>query len=172
MKKLLLVLIWFVCLLGCKKEDFSYQSDFEKSYNAWLSFKSTSGNNYDYTVVSGSVFGFGSTTIITVINGKITARSYEAYRIAQSPGGNTTVLKSWAEDASSLNTHASEGALLLTLDEVYDKAKSVWLKADKKTNDISFVAANNGLISACGYYPNGCQDDCFFGINIASIKAR
>lgn len=170
MKNLLFAIALLICLAGCKKEEFSYQSDFEKSYDTWLNYKAGINNSYSYTVTTGSVFGFGTQTKLTITQGKITGREYQAYRIAQVAGGTPTIVAAWTETAASLNTHASQGADLLTLDEVYDKARTVWLKADKKANDISFSAGNNGLISSCGYFPKECQDDCFHGITISAIQ--
>jgi hypothetical protein len=55
------------------------------------------------------------------------------------------------------------------LDEIYEKARSNWLK--KRGNAKTyFEAKNDGLISSCGYAEDGCQDDCFNGINITSIE--
>jgi hypothetical protein len=57
----------------------------------------------------------------------------------------------------------------MTLDEIYDRAKSDWLR--KRSNaQTYFEANNNGLISSCGYVEEGCQDDCFRGITIASVE--
>ncbi|WP_256004937.1 hypothetical protein [Pedobacter deserti] len=40
----------------------------------------------------------------------------------------------------------------------------------KRANvNTTFEAKNSGLISAAGYVEEGCQDDCFRGINIISI---
>jgi hypothetical protein len=57
----------------------------------------------------------------------------------------------------------------LTLDQIYELAKNDLLlkRADVS---ISFESKNSGLISAAGYVQNGCQDDCFRGINIKSIS--
>lgn len=171
MKNAVILIFMVLVAAGCKKDSISKQTEYQTSYRAWLSYKQSVNNSYSYTVNTGSWTGFGTETVINVINGKIVSRSYTAYRlVANPPNGSTkTIVNSWSENAASLNTHAHEGAELLTLDEVYAKAKSVWLAADKKENDVYFEALNNGLISDCGYVPKGCQDDCFTGINISSI---
>jgi hypothetical protein len=79
-------------------------------------------------------------------------------------------VSSWDEDANNIGTH-NAGAEVLTLDQIYDKAKNEWLKADTKTNKIYFETDAKGLIASCGYVPDGCQDDCFTGVTITSIKA-
>ncbi len=127
-------------------------------------------NSYSYTAYAGSVFGNHIETKITVTNGKVTAPEY----IAGTYKPNTADLvisKTWIENESSLNTHTNSGAFeMLTLDQVYTKAKSIWLKADPKQNDIYFEPANEGMISSAGYVPKGCQDDCFNGVHIKDIR--
>lgn len=99
----------------------------------------------------------------------VTARDYTFY--TQTPGtGISTITKTWSETVVTLNTHGQyEGAEILTLDEVYAKAKSVWLSADKNSNSIYFETDSKGLISSCGFVPKGCQDDCFNGIRIKEV---
>lgn len=167
-----------VCFLGlisvssCKKTPF--ESDYDKSYAKWLSFKKTSNNSYTYTTVTSSIFPEGATTEtkINVMNGSITERDYIAYHYERSANSTTAtkvVSSQWSEDKASLNSHKNEGAQLLKLDDIYYKAKNEWLKVDKNANDIYFEAKNDGIISSCGYIPKGCQDDCFRGISISLV---
>jgi hypothetical protein len=169
---LLISFLGLISFSACKKT--AFENDYDKSYAKWLSFKKSSNNSYIYTTVSSSVFPEGGSkeTKITVMNGSITARDYIAShyeRSANSPTATKVVTSQWNEDKASLNSHKNEGAQLLTLDEIYHKAKNEWLKADKKANDIYFETKNNGIISSCGYIPKGCQDDCFSGINISLV---
>ncbi|RVT97257.1 hypothetical protein EOD41_19015 [Mucilaginibacter limnophilus] len=160
----------FVLAIGftsCKKD--KVESDFDKSYDAWQSFKKSSGNNYVYVVTNGSWIGTVDSTTITVSNGIVINRNYRYYVRAQN-GSNKLVLKEeWIEGPAQINIH-ERGAAGLTLDEVYTKAKKEWLKVNEKDNEIYFEAKNNGMISLCGYVPKGCMDDCFNGISIASIE--
>jgi len=76
----------------------------------------------------------------------------------------------WNENKSNLNdpVHGG-GAPTWTLDQVYEQAKNDWLR--KRDNaHTSFEAKNNGLISSCGYWEDGCMDDCFRGIRISGIE--
>lgn len=166
MKNLLSLFIAVAFLSACKKD--GVQSDFAKSRDTWLDFKKKSNNNYKYTVATFSWTGFSAQTIISVSNGVVIGRNYTAYT-KDGKTGQQTVYESWTEDAATLNSHTG-GAQALTLDAVYEKAAAVWLKADAKQNTISFEAKNNGMISACGYIPNGCMDDCFIGIHITDIS--
>ncbi len=156
-----------IFLSACKKDAFN--SDYDKSYSAWLNFKSSSNNSYTYTEYSGSVFGSYIETKITVQNGAITTREFVSGNYK--PNSNVLITtKIWTENPGSLNSHGNEGFELLTLDQVYSKAKTVWLKADEKQNDIYFEYKNNGLISLAGFVPKGCQDDCFNGVSIKNIN--
>lgn len=171
MKKLpvILILTLSIFLSSCKKDEIT--SSYDKSYTAWLDFKSSSHNSYTYTANSGSVFGgYYVETKFTVKDGTITMREFQSGNYK--PNTNDLIItKTWTENSSSLNTHGNEGHELLTLDQIYNKAKTVWLKADPKQNDVYFESKNNGLISLAGFVPKGCQDDCFNGIIIKNINA-
>lgn len=170
MKRALHLLVTLTILFtACQKDGISKKNEFDNSYEKFQAFKKSSANSYSYVAASGSVFGVSSSTTILVVNGNATTRSYKRYQISGNNGA-TTLVTSWTETGSSLGSH-NEGYEALTLDQVYDKAKNVWLKADKKANDIYFEVDTQGLISSCGYVPKGCQDDCFVGITISSINA-
>ena len=75
----------------------------------------------------------------------------------------------WTENENEINSHTNSGAsYALTLDQVYEKARTEWL-IKRKDATVYFEANNNGLISSCGYVPDGCMDDCFRGITISSV---
>ena len=168
MKKVcLMMFVLFVCLSACKKAEFNNKVD--DSYKKWVAFKQQHNNSYSYIAYNSSVFGGYSETKITVTNGKVTARDYlmGIYK------PNTTILDikvTWVENEASLNTHPNSAADVLSLDQIYTKARTVWLKADKKNNDVYFEANNNGILSEAGYVPHGCQDDCFNGIHIKEVS--
>jgi len=163
-----LFLIFTILLSSCKKEDFKYQSAFDKSLKAWEDYKSDINNTYTYTSYSGSVFGYASQTRITVINGEVAGREYKLYK----NNGSTQqeVVTSWTEDKATLNTHDG-GAEALTIDQLYTKAKTEWLTADAKANNITFETNGDGIIASCGYTPKNCVDDCFRGVHITTISA-
>jgi hypothetical protein len=169
MKKLLPILtLIIICLSACKKDEVHTRLD--DSYKAWSAFKSSSANSYTYTAFSGSVFGGYRETKFTIVAGKITKREFlSGHNLPNTD--SLTVNKQWVEDSTHLGTHGSEAHELLTLDEVYSKAKKEWLSVNKKDNDVYFEANNNGMISSAGYVPKGCMDDCFNGINIKAITA-
>lgn len=164
-------IIILISVTGCKKDNIANESEFNKSYNAWLSFKDTSHNTYLYTTTFGSWTGYGAETKTGVVNGKVAWRDFVSTQLKRNGTSQIDTIKQWHEDADHLNTHSSDAAGPLTLDDVYQRAKTVWLKADKKTNDIYFETKNSGMISSCGFVPKGCQDDCFNGITISLITS-
>ncbi|MEO3407411.1 hypothetical protein AAFN85_26060 [Mucilaginibacter sp. CAU 1740] len=173
MKKAFILILFIITGFAACKKDVNDPA-YDKSYKAWQNFKAESKNSYTYTVTSGSVFGFGSETKITVEKGAVTARDYYSYRLEYQQGSNVPptkkTLELWHEDKAAIGQHSS-GALAITLEEVYKKAKNEWLSADKSKNTVYFENKNNGMISMAVYVPNGCQDDCSIGIHISEIKA-
>jgi len=168
MKKILSILFLSVLISSCEKG--VIESEFEKSLNVWKEFKKSVNNNYSYTVKTESWAGFGDSTIISVRNGVLHERTYASYAI-DSQTGKKKPTANWKETKADLNSHDS-GAQTLTLDEIYEKASSVWLKINKKNHIIYFETKNQGLISLCGYSDKNCSDDCFVGVNISSIKVE
>ena len=156
-----------ILLTSCEKSNLNYENSFESSYQEWLSFKQTSGNSYHYVVTGGSVFDPGWQTDITVTQGKVTQRHFK-FTSVTGLGNIPAEALEWTENENEINSHTTSGADALTLDQVYEKARSEWL-IKRKDAKAYFETNNNGLISTCGYVPDGCMDDCFVGINIAAI---
>lgn len=155
-------------LFCCSSDnDLNYQNDFEKSKSAWLDFKASSNNSYQYVVSGGSVFTtYGWETTITVSNGIVVQRHFKYIGTTQNIHEEDL---EWTENENEINSHEnSNAASALTLDEIYAKAENEWL-IKRKNTDTYFETKNNGLISTCGYTEKGCMDDCFTGIKIKSI---
>lgn len=139
--------------------------NFKESLEKWDELKRTQGNSYFYLVSTSSVFGFGSETRIKVADGIVMERSYEAFTLNNL--GTREISESYVENFSELNTNAT-GASPQTLDQVYENCKK-HLKEDTKKHTLYFDTFDNGIISLCGYVPEGCQDDCFTGIRISEF---
>lgn len=163
-----ILMVISVMLTSCKKSDIEYESKFDKSYETWLAFKTSANNSYRYKVYFGSWTGSSSETELIIKAGKVVGRTYLAKNIDPSTN-KVVVYEEWTEDLSSLNTH-SNGYLTLTMDEIYQKAKTEWL-IKREDAKVSLETKNNGMISACGYVPDNCADDCFNGISITLIEA-
>ena len=180
-----------LALNACKKEDFAYEKRFDRSYETWLKFKAASGNSYRYEVFGATWAWIRSSwhTTIHVRNGKVVRRDfyYEVFAGMQMPEGGwdeTSVNElserlahplteplQWTEMENELGSHETSAASRIqTLDEIYETARTQWLKK-RDDAQISFETDNNGMISYAGFTPNGCVDDCFSGISIRSIEA-
>jgi hypothetical protein len=161
--------VLLVTISGCQKEDFRYENDFDRSFARWVSFKEKTGNTYSYVVSNSSWVGTSWQTEITVTQGRVTQRSF---KMTFPQGLNNLPVESqeWVEQETELNSH-SGGAEPITFDQVYEKAKTDWL-VKRKNATTYFEAKNDGLLSSCGYVEDGCQDDCFTGIHISSIKQK
>lgn len=196
----LLVLMATFLLGACEKSNIEHENRFEQSYQTWLKFRETSGNNYRYEVSGATWAGSSWLTTITVRNGKVVQRDfrYTVFNDVRMPVDGWASISlddlikelglpaegfpeqegepfyeslQWTESGSELGLHESSPASwLLTLDEVYETARTVWLKK-RDDGSVSFEAKNNGLISLAGFWPDGCMDDCFTGISIRSIEA-
>ena len=167
MKKIIFVLL-ITFLFSCKKDEVPVNGEFEKSTQAWNTYKISINNSYSYITYISSVFGGYNETKIIVQNGKITSRIFKA-GVYQLGTLQLDVNQAWTEDITNLNTHTN-GAESLTLDDIYEKANKEWLTVDTKKNDVYFSTDTNGLIESCGYVTKGCQDDCFIGVKIKEIK--
>lgn len=167
-------LYFFVLLLiaglspSCKKSDIAFESDLERSYKIYTAFKASTNNSYRYQVNTVSWTGYSTETMISVKNGKVIRRAYVAKNVIGGPTPQITIIEQWVEEEGSLNTHTT-GAATLTLDQVYEKARTEWL-LKRKGAKTSLQTKNNGMISSCGFVEDNCADDCFNGISIASIE--
>ena len=164
---LITLLLIGILFNSCESNDIEYQDKFETSRKAWLSFKESSNNSYKYTVTNSTWIGYSWETTITVENGNVIQRDFE-YTFIENPLTNISENElQWTETGSELGTHEI-GADLITLDDIYKKAKNNWLI---ERNDVTtyLETENNGMISRCGYIDNQCADDCFLGVRIKSI---
>jgi len=195
----ILLLIGFA-FNACQKEDIEHEKRFDRSYEAWLNFKAASGNSYRYEASGATWTGSSWLTTITVKQGRVVQRDfhYKTFNSVWMPEtgwddaslnellkglgpvteelleqeGHTFIeTLQWTEAESELGIHESSPASRIqTLDEIYQTARTQWLKK-RDDAQVSFEANNNGMISSAGFVPNGCMDDCFSGISIQSIEA-
>jgi hypothetical protein len=181
MKTYRLLILLTLTIFSCEKEDntdkglkvlSTLKSDNGVTYNEslalWKELKSKHGNSYVYHATFTSWTGYGSTTEIIVRNGVVTERSYEAFRYDQ-PNGQKEIIDSYHEDETNVGSH-EEGAKPLTIDELYETCARDYLVANVSHNALNFQTAETGLMTICGYVPNGCMDDCFYGIRITGFE--
>lgn len=153
---------------SCNESVCEHEDQFEKSYDAWLAFKARSNNSYTYTTKASTWVGTTWETTITVVNGKITQRSFRHTEIAD--GIELYGDLEWVEKEGEINSYDNTPAFeALTLDDVYEKAQENWL-VRREGAKVSFEAQNDGMISLCGYAPDNSEDDNFKGVRIVDIK--
>lgn len=140
---------------------------YNESLNKWTDLKKVNGSSYIYQTTFLSWAGFGSTTELKIVDGKVTARIYEGFSTDEQTG-ERTITDSYEEDEETLGSH-EKGATPLTIDELYNSCASDYLIVDIKNNTLYFETEINGLMTLCGFVPNGCADDCYQGISIDSF---
>jgi len=146
----------------------TYELQRQASLNAWDSLAKHYNYSYQYTVGFVSWTGYSNQTIITVNKGKVISRKFketDPNNGVEVSAENTFV---YEEDAKSLNTH-EQGAKARTISELYTNCAN-HVKMDTATNTVYFTTFDNQIMKTCGYVPNGCADDCFFGIELDKIK--
>ncbi|MFZ0489894.1 MAG: hypothetical protein WAM00_06610 [Salegentibacter sp.] len=180
MKTFSVKIVMFTLLLlsgACNLVEFSLgriKGDSGISYNdskvLWEELKTTNGNSYNYTIRFLSFAGFGSNTTITVTEGVVTERRYEAFEQREAEGGLIEeIVESYVETGADIGTH-EEGAEALNIDELYDVCISKYLVVSPAENTVYFNTWGEGVISTCGYVPDGCMDDCFIGFEMSHFE--
>ena len=95
------------------------------------------------------------------------ARTYKGFS-TDVQTGQRTITDSYTEVEGTLGSNEN-GASPMTIDELYNSCASDYLIVDKENNTLYFETETNGLMTLCGFVPNGCADDCFQGISINSF---
>ena len=158
-----------ITFTACSNDDFNEQSDFEKSLNAFRSFKRECNDTYQYKVTGSTWVGVSWHTVITVKEGKVIQRAFKYDYIRDEFLENMKEEQEWVENEDEICSHENyPAAAAINMDEVYDLAKNKWLQKKEHT-ELFFETDNHGMISLCGYRDVRCTDDCFRGISIESI---
>ena len=136
--------------------------EYQNSLNDWNILKAENNDCYTYTVITFSFVGFGSTTTITVEDGIVISRSYEAF------DSNGNITNTYKEFDNVIGSN-SDGAAPKTMDELYAECPT-YLSQDPSTNHIFFVTNSDNIMTTCSYSPILCAGDCSQGISISSIQ--
>jgi len=140
---------------------------YNESLNKWTELKKDNGNSYIYQTTFLSWTGFGRTTELKIIEGKVTSRIYQEFSTDEQTG-ERVITDSYTENENDLGNH-EKGAIPLTIDELYSSCAGDYLIVDEEKNTLYFETEINGLVALCGFVPDGCVDDCFQGISIDSF---
>ncbi|MGB7785628.1 MAG: hypothetical protein WBL27_05955 [Salinimicrobium sp.] len=142
--------------------------NYTESRKQWLRLRNENKNTYKYSILELFVTNHGNETFITVERGKVTGRDYEAFMISEEDGSRI-MLSSYSEREKDIGTHA-EGALPVSIDDLYDTCLADYLSIDPDSNTVYFDTDDTGVISLCGFVPDLCQDDCFVGFELSSFS--
>jgi len=181
MKKLI-TLALLGLIFSCEKKDDSATNElsvlktlsgqsglsYSESIDKWNELKIKNGNSYIYQTTFSSWTGWGSVTELKVTDGIVTSRIYQEFKTSES-NGQPEIIDSYTETKTNLGCH-EKGAKPLTIDDLYNSCASEYLKVDKENNTIYFETESDGLMTLCGFVPEGCMDDCFRGVKINSFK--
>ncbi len=177
-KLLLFIFTLSLCFLNCDTDDSKSKNilAYNSSLNSWKTLKQTNGTSYLYEVSTASVFGlgFGSKTVITIKNDVVISRVYEAYSLYNINNeylgyDNRLILKTYSENAENLGSN-NEGASPVTIDDLYATCLNEYLSVNSNSNTISFEVDDFNIIKDCYYEPNGCQDECLFGVRLTDFQ--
>ncbi|MCL3782147.1 hypothetical protein EMN47_17300 [Prolixibacteraceae bacterium JC049] len=141
-------------------------SSYSSSLENWESLKQKNGSSYVYQTSTYSWTGYSNTTEVKVLNGKVVERIFVEY---QSEGTSKKKIGSYKEIGDQLGTNEF-GTAPITIDELYKLCVGKYLSADRDKNTIYFEVETSGLMTLCGFVPDGCMDDCYRGIRITAFK--
>lgn len=141
---------------------------YTESLNKWNALKKDNGNSYSYQTTFQSWVGFGHTTELIIKEGRVVARVYEEFQIDGQTGARV-ITDSYTENENNLGNN-EKGAAPLSIDDLYTSCASDYLVVDKEKNTLYFETNESGMLSRCGFVPNGCADDCFQGLSIHSFR--
>lgn len=170
--------ILMVLLISCEKNNdknsvlTTLKGDSGISYNEslskWRELKLINGNSYTYQTTFISWTGFSNITELKIEDGIVTSRIYKEFQTNET-NGQKELIDSYTETMNSLGSH-DKGANLLTIDDLYNSCAGEYLIVDKERNTLYFDTGISGLMTLCGFVPNGCVDDCFTGVRIISFE--
>ncbi|MFD1096383.1 hypothetical protein [Salegentibacter chungangensis] len=144
--------------------------NYNESKEMWAEMKEVNGNSYSYTLEFISWTGAGSRTTITVKDGIVAERYYEAFLQKTEDGEhNEEITETYTETNDEIGSHEA-GAEPLSVDELYELCLAEYLVVNETENTIYFNTTQQGVISECGYVPENCVDDCFRGFQMSHFE--
>lgn len=175
----ILLLVFAVILMSCIKSNDDKLSvmttlkgesglTYNESLKQWTELKDKNGNSYIYQTTFVSWTGFGSITELKIEGGEVTSRVYQEFKTNETDG-QREIIDTYIETNTNLGSH-EKGANPLTIDDLYNSCESEYLTVDKENNTVYFETEIDGLMTLCGFVPDGCMDDCFRGVTINSFK--
>lgn len=144
-------------------------SAFDSSLTVLARMKSASRNSYVYENKRESVFGFGTTTLVTVKDGHVIRREITGYHYDDDKPPLVKVIDTTViETGVDLGSHWI-GEDPVTLDSLYARCRAS-LAVDNAKNRIYMQRDSLGILSMCGHVEKICQDDCFDGFKLSKVE--
>ncbi len=193
-----ILILLFSCSKG-ESLNIEHESAYKKSLKRWEEFRSENNNTYTFVIETDRLFSaLPSRITLTVENGILTKRNghkmdlflvprpaagwtkenirvaltsinMDKARIEEMLTADFIAGMEWEEDQNNLGKYGPQD-LVMTIDQIYKKAKDTWL-VPSKGDEAIFETKNNGIISMVGTRLKPHDDVPFNGVRIVSIAA-
>lgn len=193
-----ILILLFSCSKG-ESLNIEHESAYKKSLKKWEEFRSENNNTYTFVIETDRLFSaLPSRITLTVENGILTKRNghkmdlflvprpaagwtkenirvaltsinMDKARIEEMLTADFIAGMEWEEDQNNLGKYGPQD-LVMTIDQIYKKAKDTWL-VPSKGDEAIFETKNNGIISMVGTRLKPHDDVPFNGVRIVSITA-
>ena len=168
-KRLILLSVVTFFLVSCDSLETKNKEVFNSSQRQWELLKKMNGSSYSYTTTFHSWAGYAAKTTIHVENDIIASRECVAtFLNYENETFSIDTIEHYIESGHEIGTHVA-GAKPLTVDELYYTCAKEYLKVNTKKNTVYLETNKDGLLNLCGYVPDDCFDDCYFGVRIDTI---
>ena len=141
---------------------------YSDSARSWDALKKEHNNSYEYVISEASFSGWSSELKTTVTNGAVSKREYWETKYVEGAGFGP-LEKVYTEIHREIGRN-KKGGRPATFDKIYIDCARFSLIVDENMNDISFTTDDSGILTACGFTPKNCADDCYRGVSIQSFK--
>ena len=150
-------------IAGCGSDSESPEKEsLAESLSVWQDMKAADDGTYAYTRTFQSWTGYHSITRFVVENDVVVRRTFQGY------DESDQLIDSFDEEGAEVGS--TEGITpVYTIDELYEVCRDEVLTKDPEANQIILELRDDGILEYCQYIPDGCQDDCSMGVDIASI---
>jgi hypothetical protein len=132
---------------------------------------SADGRAYSFETSSSSWIGTTCTTRIDVEAGVVVGRKQTQTRSNDPEEGDAPwEPENWFERGDEVGSHESACQAPVTLDALYDRCENEVLCVDPSENTFYLGYDAQGVLTYCGYVPQGCADDCFRGFSLDWVR--
>lgn len=176
--KTIIYIIAFSTLISCKAKHVEpdavpivnqeLNNKFSKSAYAWDRLSTKHGNSYEYVIEEKSNSGYENKLIVTVTIGRVSKREF--WETKKNDDGTYGPMEIVYRENPRTVGHFKQGLRPTTYERFYINCATKSLVVDETKNNILFETNEDDIITACGYTPHNCEDDCFKGIMISELR--